>query len=133
MIDPRRGVLVWMAGILAAAGCGNAPSGSVDAAPPPGFADDREVIQVVSTNTQGKNVYIPSTIVATAGKGQVLSVYNTTEMPHGFAIDGLGIEEILPPGAEHRIVLPELTGNTVHHVRCHLHPAHRTGTLLVLP
>jgi heme/copper-type cytochrome/quinol oxidase subunit 2 len=111
----------------ATAGCGDlAAKGSA------GVSDDRSVIQVVSANVQGKNVYIPSTIVVTAGKGQKLSLFNTTDMPHGFAIDGLGIEAILPPQQELELALPELEGGHVYHVRCHLHPAHRTGTLVVL-
>ncbi|NNL67185.1 MAG: hypothetical protein HKP30_13140 [Myxococcales bacterium] len=99
-----------------------------------GFADDRSVIQVVSSNVQGKNVYIPSTLVVTAGKGQSLSVFNTTDVPHGFEIPGIGVQEILPPKTEHPIALPAgLEGGNVYHIQCHLHPAHRTGTLLVLP
>jgi len=115
---------------VAAAGCGD-PS-AVQVASEPRFADDRTTIQVVSTNVGGKNVYIPDTMVVTAGKGQTLSVFNTTDMPHGFAIAGLGIQEILPPGTEHPIALPELEGGNLYHVHCHLHPAHRTGTLMVL-
>lgn len=116
---------------VAATGCGNPPP--VDASPPQGFADDRSVIQVVSTNVQGKNVYIPGTIVVTAGKSQTLQIYNTTDTPHGFNIAGLGVQEVLPPGEEHEIVLSGLEGGNVYQVNCHLHPAHRTGTLLVLP
>jgi len=106
-------------------------------APPPadagGFHDDRDVIQVVSTNVQGKNVYIPSTIVVTAGKDQTLQIFNTTDVPHGFAIDGLGIQEILPPQEEHEVKLSGLEGGQVFGIHCHLHPAHRNGTLVVLP
>jgi hypothetical protein len=123
-------LLAVLAALLASAtaGCGDLASVGT----PAGVDDDRTVIQVVSTNVQGKNVYIPSTIVVTAGKGQKLSLFNTTDMPHGFAIDGLGIQEILPPQEEHELVLPELEGGHVYHIRCHLHPAHRTGTLVVL-
>lgn len=110
-----------------ALGCGAPPAADA------GFADDRDLIQVVSSNVQGKNVYIPSTIVVTAGKAQTLQVYNTTDMPHGFSVAGLGIQEILPPGQEHEVKLSGLVGGNVHHIHCHLHPAHRTGTLLVLP
>jgi heme/copper-type cytochrome/quinol oxidase subunit 2 len=112
--------------VAAATGCGNVPARAG------GYADDRSVIQVVSSNVQGKNVYIPSTIVVTAGKDQTLQIYNTTDVPHGFSIDGLGIQEILTPGEEHEVKLSGLEGGHVWHVRCHLHPAHRTGTLVVL-
>jgi heme/copper-type cytochrome/quinol oxidase subunit 2 len=98
-----------------------------------GYASDTRTIQIVSTNVQGKNVYIPSTIVVTAGTSYTLSVFNTTDIPHGFTIVGAGIQEILPPKREHKITLPALDGGNVYGVRCHLHPAHRTGMLVVLP
>lgn len=116
--------------LVLAAGCGSPAAAEAQAS---GFADDRSVIQVVSTNVGGKNVYIPSTIVVVAGKGRTLSLYNTTEVPHGFEIRGIGLQEILPPQTEHEVELPELEGGRVHSIRCQLHPAHRTGTLVVLP
>ena len=98
-----------------------------------GYSTDTTTIQVVSTNVQGKNVYIPSTIVVTAGVPYTLSLYNTTDTPHGFAIAELGIEVVLLPKQEHAIALPALAGGKVHGIRCHLHPPHRTATLVVLP
>ena len=98
-----------------------------------GFQDERTTIQVVSTNIQGKNVYIPSTIVVTAGKDQTLQIFNTTDVPHGFSIDALGIEEVLPPQEEHEVKLPALEGGHVYQIHCQLHPPHRTATLVVLP
>ena len=98
-----------------------------------GYTSDTRSIQVVSTNVQGKNVYIPSTIVVTAGTPYTLSVFNTTDIPHGFSIVGAGVQEILPSKKEHAIALPALEGGRIYVVRCHLHPAHRTGTLVVLP
>lgn len=98
-----------------------------------GFTSDVSTVQVVSALVGGKNVFIPSTIVVTDGGPRSLSVLNTTEMPHGFKIEGLGIETVLPPGEETVIQLPELHGGQVLHVGCQLHPAHRGATLVVLP
>ena len=114
---------------LLAAGC---PSGEpgVDAT---GFESDVSVVEVVSTNVQGKNVYIPSAIVVVGGRPQTLSLFNTTDIAHGFAIDGLGIETILQPGAEQTLELPVMEGGHVYRIHCHLHPPHRTATLVVLP
>jgi hypothetical protein len=120
--------LAALAPLALVLGCGPAPSADAG-----GFRDDRTVIQVVSTNVQGKNVYIPGTIVVTAGHEQTLQIFNTTDTPHGFSIDALGIQEILPPQEEHEVKLSGLEGGQALHVHCHLHPAHRTGTLLVLP
>ena len=97
------------------------------------FTDDRTVVQIVTTNVGGKNFFVPSTIVLTEGKGRSLSVYNTTDAPHGFKIPGLGIETILPPGQETKIDLPPLTGGHIYAVQCHLHPPHREATLIVFP
>jgi hypothetical protein len=100
---------------------------------PSGFASDVSTTQIVSTNVGGKNVYIPSTVVVTSGAPQKLSVYNTTDTPHGFRIDALDLEVILPPQEELIFELPPLEAGSVLRIHCHLHPAHRTATLVVLP
>ena len=96
------------------------------------YASDLQVVQVTSSNVQGKNVYIPSTLVVTSGATVKLSVFNTTDTPHGFSIAGLGIEEVLPVQKEHEIELTNLQGGNVYRIHCQLHPPHRSGTLVVL-
>jgi hypothetical protein len=98
-----------------------------------GYDDDRSVVQVVTTNVGGKNFFVPSTIVLTAGAGRKLSLFNTTDIPHGFAIPALGVEVIAQPGVETPIDLPELEGGHVYAINCHVHPPHRSATLVVLP
>ena len=98
-----------------------------------GFVSDQSVVQMVSTNVQGKNVYIPGTITVVAGKPHTLSIFNTTEVPHGFRIGGLDLETVLPAQEEHELALPALEGGRIYHIHCQLHPAHRTATLVVLP
>jgi heme/copper-type cytochrome/quinol oxidase subunit 2 len=98
-----------------------------------GFESDTDTVQVVSANVGGKNVFIPSTIVVVAGKPVTLSIFNTTDIPHGFAIPGLGVTEVLEVQKEHVVKLPTLKGGKVYGINCQLHPAHRTGTLVVLP
>ncbi len=98
-----------------------------------GFSDDRSQVQVVTTNIGGKNVFIPSTIVLTAGAGRSLSLFNTTDQPHGFAIPGLGVAVVLEPGAEQVVELPTLEAHRIHAITCHLHPPHRGATLMVVP
>ncbi len=98
-----------------------------------GFVSDADTIQIVSTLVGGKNVFIPSTIVVTAGKPVTLSIFNTTDVPHGFAIPGIGIQEILPVQQEHVVKLPALEGGKLHRIQCQLHAPHRGGTLVVLP
>jgi hypothetical protein len=98
-----------------------------------GFTSDVSTVQVVSALVGGKNLFIPGTIVITDGGPRTLSVFNTTDMPHGFKIEGLGIETVLPPGEEKVIELPKLEAGQVLHIGCQLHPAHRGATLVVLP
>ncbi len=97
-----------------------------------GFATDTATTQMVTTKVGGKNVYIPSTIVVTAGAAHTLSIYNTTDGPHGFQIEGLGVTEVLLPGKETEVVLENLEGGNVYQIGCQLHPPHRTATLVVL-
>jgi len=93
---------------------------------------DPSLIEVVSTNVQGKNVFIPSTIVVAEGKPHTLTIFNTTDTPHGFKVDGLGIEFILNPGVETRVELPALEEGKIYRVHCQLHPPHRSAQLVVL-
>ena len=98
-----------------------------------GFSGDPGPVQVVSALIGGKNVFIPSTIVALAGEPLTLSVFNTTDVPHGFAIPALGVAEVLPAQQEHQIVVDGLEAHQVLRISCHLHTAHRSATLVVLP
>jgi heme/copper-type cytochrome/quinol oxidase subunit 2 len=98
-----------------------------------GFVSDVDTIQIVSALVGGKNVYIPATIVVTSGKPVTLSIFNTTDVPHGFAIPGLGIAEVLPVQQEHVVKLPALEGGKIYRMQCQLHEPHRGGTLVVLP
>ena len=90
-----------------------------------------DAIEVVSTNVQGKNVFIPSTIVVEAGKPSALSLFNTTDTPHGFKIEAAGIEDVLMPGVEQRIELRALEPG-IYKITCQLHPPHRGGRLVVI-
>lgn len=98
-----------------------------------GYTSDADTTQVVTTLIGGKNVFIPSTIVVTSGTPHTLSIFNTTDIPHGFRIPSLGIEAVLPPQQETRVELPALDARQVLRIDCHLHPPHRTATLLVVP
>jgi hypothetical protein len=113
-------------------GCGihshSEPTGA-----PAGYHSDVSEIQVISAVVGGKNIFIPSTIVVSAGRPQALSIFNTADKPHGFAIKGLSIEIVLNPGEETRIELPALEGSEIYTIGCQLHPPHRTATLVVVP
>ena len=115
--------------VLATSGCANTilTGNSI------GYQTDLTTVQVVSAVVGGKNLYIPSTIVVTDGAPTTLSLFNTTGKPHGFAIEGLGIQLVLPADEEFAIALPELEAGRIYRIHCHLHPPHRSASLVVLP
>ncbi len=98
-----------------------------------GYQSDVSEIQMISAVVGGKNVFIPSTIFIVTGRPHVLSIFNTTDKPHGFAIKGLSIETVLYPGEETRVELPALENPASYTIGCQLHPPHRTATLAVMP
>lgn len=98
-----------------------------------GFADDRTSIQVITTLIGGKNVFIPSTIVVSAGQNQTLAIHNTTDSHHGFRIPGLGVEILLEANKQTLVTLPPLQGGNIYGIDCHLHVPHRHATLMVVP
>jgi uncharacterized cupredoxin-like copper-binding protein len=123
---------VLLGALLAAAGC-HGGMHEHHMAGHHGFTSDTSTIQVVTTELGGKNVFIPSTIVVTSGHPVKLSIFNTTDVPHGFAIPALNVAAVLPAKAEQEIELPALEGHQILQIKCHLHEKHRTATLVVLP
>jgi len=98
-----------------------------------GFVDDRDVVQVLNIKLGTRVTFVPATIVVTAGTGRKLSIFNDTDMPHGFRIPGLALEVLLPAGEETLVELPPLVGPQIYGIECHLHVPHRHASLVVLP
>jgi hypothetical protein len=132
----RFAILAAAAALSAATGCvslGALETGAINAdAAGGGFVDERATVQMVSTLLGGKNVFIPSTVVLTEGSGRTLTIYNTTDTPHGFRIPSLGVEAVLMNGEETVVELPPLEGGHIYDMVCHLHPPHRHATLIVV-
>ena len=98
-----------------------------------GFVDDREVVQVLNTKIGTRVTFVPATIVVTTGSDRKLSIFNDTDMPHGFRIPGLAVEALLPPGEETLVALPPLIAPQIYGIECHLHVPHRHASLVVVP
>ena len=97
------------------------------------YADERSgPIPMVSAMVGVKNVFIPSTVVVSEGSGRSLTIFNTTEIPHGFAIPALGVQTILQPGEETVVTLPLLEGGHIYDIGCQLHAPHRHAALVVV-
>lgn len=116
---------------LAVLGCDFSTATHLDASAT--FETDSTQVQVLSAVVGGKNVFVPSTIVVAADTPYTLSVYNGTDGPHGFAIEGAGVETMLLPKEEAEIALPALEAGNLYRIHCHLHGAHRAATLVVVP
>ena len=134
----RLGLLLLLASSLGGVSCFSLTmgDGAVSATEVSGgvaFRDDRTIVEVVTTQVGGKNIFIPSTIVLPEGSGHALSFFNTTDTPHGLKIPALGVEVVLQPGVEQVVELPDLEPGLLLAVQCHLHPPHRSATLMVVP
>jgi hypothetical protein len=98
-----------------------------------GFVDDRDAVQVLNTKIGTRVTFVPATIVVTTGSGRKLSIFNDTDMPHGFRIPGLALEVLLPAGEETVVELPPLASPQIYAIECHLHVPHRHASLVVVP
>ncbi len=125
----RGGTLMACIGLLAASGCSVYANTQLSGAR---YRSDVSTVQMVSAVIGGKNVFVPSTVVVSDAMPQILSIYNATDNPHGFAIAGLGIQAVLPATDEIQIELPELPGGQIYRINCHLHPPHLSANLVVV-
>ena len=90
---------------------------------------------VANIEYQGTKAFIPSTIVVNQGDRVKVKVLNNVPgdpNQHGFAIPDFKIEKVVTRGEAQEI---EFTADRegLFPIKCHLHPAHLGGQLLVLP
>jgi nitrosocyanin len=97
------------------------------------FATAGEVaLTVVNIETpQGVKIWEPPTVVAKKGDVVKLKLINRHADEHGYEIAAYGIKEVVDGNKTKDI---ELTANRpgVFPIKCHLHPAHVVGQLVVL-
>lgn len=72
----------------------------------------------------------PTTLIFHKNDKVKLSVGNTTFATHGFTIVGYGIETEVLPGNPIDVEFTASRAGT-YEIRCQLHPAHKTATLVV--
>jgi nitrosocyanin len=90
----------------------------------------KEFTLVTAVVADKANIWLPSTLVAKAGDEIKLNLRNVSGADHGFAIDELGIKEVIPPGETRQVTL-KLPSSGVLRYYCHLHPGHISGQILV--
>jgi plastocyanin len=86
---------------------------------------------LINVVLDGTKIWLPSSLMVQQGDEVELTLINKLEEPHGFKIDALGVEEVVPPKAQMTV---QFTASQpgVHSYLCHLHPPHLGGQILVL-
>jgi nitrosocyanin len=90
----------------------------------------KEFSLVTAMVAEGANLWLPSTIIVHKGDELKFKLRNTAKVEHGFAIDELGIKEVIPPGETKEVTLQPGSKGVLRYY-CHLHPGHIGGQLLV--
>ena len=79
----------------------------------------------------GTKIWLPSSLMVHQGDTVELTLINKLDEPHGFKIEGFGVEEVVQPKAQMTV---QFTASQpgVHSYICHLHPPHLGGQMLVV-
>ena len=90
---------------------------------------------IANIDYEGSKAFVPSTIIDR--KGDTVKIKLLNNIPgdpnqHGFAIPDFGVEAVVTRGEPKEV---ELVADRegLFPIKCHLHPAHLGGQLLVLP
>ena len=87
---------------------------------------------LVTDALNGTTIWYPPSFTVHQGEKAVLTLINKLDEPHGFNLEDFGITEVVQPKTQTTVtVTASKTG--LHNFRCHLHPQHLGGQLLVLP
>ncbi|MGH9188660.1 MAG: cupredoxin domain-containing protein [Acidimicrobiales bacterium] len=101
--------------LTAAAGCG-------------GGGTERRSISAATVGAAAG--FTPPAVTVDKGDTVVLTVGNKTDKTHGFTIDGYGVREEVEALGSKKVELTASKAGTFR-IRCQLHPAHQTATLVV--
>ena len=99
---------------LVLSGCGGSPT-------------SRRQIAVVAGS--GGAAFDPAEVTVNKDDNVVLTVRNPTASPHGFSVEGYGIQTEIPPGETE--VKIKATHPGTFKVYCQLHETHKIATLVV--
>ncbi len=90
------------------------------------------VLTVVNVQTpQGVKVWVPESVTANKGDTVTLKLINKLDKEHGYEIADFGIKEVVGPKAT-KTVSFKADKAGVFPIKCHLHPPHVAGQLVVL-
>lgn len=80
---------------------------------------------------QGVKVWVPASMVAKKGDTVTLRLLNKHADEHGYEIAAYGIKEVVE-GEKTKTVTFTASQAGIFPIKCHLHPAHVSGQLVVL-
>jgi nitrosocyanin len=97
----------------------------------PATAGEVELTVVNIETPQGVKIWEPTSVVAKKGDSVKLKLINRHADEHGYEIPAFGIKEVVE-GNKTKDVTFMASKAGVFPIKCHLHPAHVVGQLIVL-
>lgn len=89
-------------------------------------------LTIVNIETpQGVKIWVPESVYAKKGDTVTLKLINKLDLEHGYEIAAFGIKEVVDGNAT-KTVSFKADKEGIFPIKCHLHPAHVSGQLVVL-
>ncbi len=94
---------------------------------------EKRQITLVNYETDGVKQWLPGTIIAKKGDTVELTLINNVPSGiHGFFIPVFGVRKEVKRGVK-EVVTFTADKEGLHEMKCHMHPAHVGGQILVIP
>ena len=89
-------------------------------------------LDVVNIETpQGVKIWVPESVYAKKGDTVTIKLINKLDKEHGYQIEAFGIKEVVD-GNQAKTVSFKADKAGIFPIKCHLHPPHVSGQLVVL-
>ena len=97
------------------------------------FAQAKRSITLVNYETDGVKQWLPGTIIAKKGDTvEITLINNVPSGDHGFMIPDFKVLEVVKKGVK-KVVTFKAEKEGLYEMKCHMHPAHVGGQLLIVP
>ncbi len=97
------------------------------------FAQAKRSITLVNYETDGVKQWLPGTIIAKKGETvEITLINNVPSGDHGFMIPNFKVMEVVKKGVK-KVVTFKAEKEGLYEMKCHMHPAHVGGQLLIVP
>ena len=94
------------------------------------FSATRKVT-LVYYEIEGTKQWVPGTIAGYEEEELEITLINKAKAPHGFMIPSHEVTEVVKKG-EKKVIKVKLKKEGIYSMKCHLHPAHIGGQLIIL-